>query len=86
MLYIGPISSIFDIATFAIMWFVFKANTIELQPLFQSGWFVVGLVSQNPNSPYDKDKEDSICTKQGFYSPNDNDSLNNKSRNNNSIY
>ena len=46
MLYIGPISSIFDIATFAIMWFVFKANTIELQPLFQSGWFVVGLVSQ----------------------------------------
>ncbi|MCQ4922686.1 magnesium-translocating P-type ATPase [Tissierella carlieri] len=46
MLYIGPISSIFDIATFAIMWFVFKANTIELQPLFQSGWFIVGLVSQ----------------------------------------
>ncbi|WP_353097346.1 magnesium-translocating P-type ATPase [Tissierella praeacuta] len=46
MLYIGPISSIFDIATFAIMWFVFKANTIELQPLFQSGWFIVGIVSQ----------------------------------------
>ena len=28
------------------MWFVFKANTIEMAPLFQSGWFIVGLVSQ----------------------------------------
>lgn len=46
MIYIGPISSIFDIATFALMWFVFKANTVELQSLFQSGWFIVGLVSQ----------------------------------------
>lgn len=46
MLYIGPVSSIFDIATFAIMWFVFKANSVESMALFQSGWFVVGLVTQ----------------------------------------
>ncbi len=46
MLYIGPISSIFDFATFAVMYFVFKANTPEHQTLFQSGWFVEGLLSQ----------------------------------------
>lgn len=46
MLYIGPISSIFDFATFAVMYFVFKANSPEHQTLFQSGWFVEGLLSQ----------------------------------------
>src|SRR5699024_9583841 len=46
MVFFGPISSIFDIITFAIMWFVFNANTIEAQTLFQSGWFVVGLLTQ----------------------------------------
>lgn len=46
MLYIGPISSVFDFATFAVMWYVFKANTPEHQTLFQSGWFVEGLLSQ----------------------------------------
>ena len=46
MLFIGPISSIFDFATFALMYFVFKANTAEHQTLFQSGWFVEGLLSQ----------------------------------------
>lgn len=46
MLYIGPISSIFDFATFAVLYFVFKANTVEHQTLFQSGWFVEGLLSQ----------------------------------------
>jgi Mg2+-importing ATPase len=46
MLFIGPISSVFDYATFAIMFFVFKANTPEHQSLFQSGWFIEGLLSQ----------------------------------------
>lgn len=46
MLYIGPISSIFDYATFAVMWFVFKANMPAHQSLFQSGWFIEGLLSQ----------------------------------------
>lgn len=43
---VGPISSIFDIATFLIMWFVFSANTVAEQALFHSGWFVVGLLTQ----------------------------------------
>jgi len=46
MLFFGPISSIFDILTFGLMWYVFKANTPEHQTLFQSGWFVVGLLTQ----------------------------------------
>jgi len=46
MLYLGPVSSIFDYVTFGIMWFVFKANTPEKQSLFQTGWFVEGLLSQ----------------------------------------
>ncbi|MBP1044909.1 magnesium-translocating P-type ATPase [Enterococcus sp. BWM-S5] len=43
---IGPVSSIFDIMTYLVMWFVFSANTVADQSLFQTGWFVVGLVSQ----------------------------------------
>jgi len=46
MLFFGPISSVFDMVTFAVMWYVFKANTVENQALFQSGWFVVGLLTQ----------------------------------------
>lgn len=46
MIYIGPISSIFDIVTFAVMWFVFGANNIGQMALFQTGWFVVGLLTQ----------------------------------------
>ncbi|MCX8008939.1 MAG: magnesium-translocating P-type ATPase [Patescibacteria group bacterium] len=46
MVCIGPVSSIFDITTFAVMWFVFRANTPAEQSLFQSGWFVEGLLSQ----------------------------------------
>lgn len=46
MVFFGPISSIFDILTFCLMWWVFHANTPEAQTLFQSGWFVVGLLSQ----------------------------------------
>lgn len=46
MVFFGSISSIFDITTYAMMWFVFEANTPEKQTLFQSGWFVVGLLTQ----------------------------------------
>jgi Mg2+-importing ATPase len=46
MLWIGPTSSIFDITTYALMWFVFAANSVEHQALFQSGWFIEGLLSQ----------------------------------------
>jgi Mg2+-importing ATPase len=46
MLYIGPTSSVFDMATFAVMWWVFKANGSQHQALFQSGWFIESLLSQ----------------------------------------
>lgn len=46
MVFFGPISSVFDIATYALMWYVFQANAPEHQTLFQSGWFVEGLLSQ----------------------------------------
>ena len=46
MLWIGPTSSVFDYATFGVMFYVFKANSPEHQSLFQSGWFVEGLLSQ----------------------------------------
>ncbi len=46
MFYIGPISSIFDYITFALLYFYYKANNPAMQSLFQSGWFVEGLLSQ----------------------------------------
>jgi len=46
MIYIGPISSIFDYVTYALMWFVFGATTVEQQALFHTGWFVESLMTQ----------------------------------------
>lgn len=46
MICIGPISSIFDIVTYLVMWYVFKCTLPEDQSLFQSGWFIEGLLSQ----------------------------------------
>ncbi|MGC8839835.1 MAG: magnesium-translocating P-type ATPase [Candidatus Sumerlaeaceae bacterium] len=57
MIFIGPISSIFDYATFALMWFVFHCNAYlststgpaakeGLMKLFQTGWFVESLLTQ----------------------------------------
>ena len=43
---VGPISSIFDVLTFLLMWFVFNANTIQDAALFHTGWFVIGLITQ----------------------------------------
>ena len=42
----GGISTILDILCFAVLWFVFKFNTVEKAVLFQSGWFVFGILSQ----------------------------------------
>jgi len=44
---IGPISSIFDYLTYAVMWFVFGANSIERAALFHTGWFIESLVTQS---------------------------------------
>lgn len=46
MIWIGPISSIFDIVTYVVMWYVFKCQGPEMASLFQSGWFIEGLLSQ----------------------------------------
>ncbi len=46
MIRIGPISSIFDLTTYLLMWYLFKCQSAEMQALFQSGWFVEGLLSQ----------------------------------------
>jgi P-type Mg2+ transporter len=46
MVFIGPISSIFDIVTYLVMWHMFLANSVEHQSLFQSGWFIEGLLTQ----------------------------------------
>jgi Mg2+-importing ATPase len=57
MVTIGPISSIFDYATFALMWFVFRCSAYldpalgvtqraSLASLFQTGWFVESLLTQ----------------------------------------
>ncbi len=46
MIFIGPISSIFDYSTYALMWFVFGATSVDHQALFQTGWFVESLMTQ----------------------------------------
>ena len=57
MLFIGPISSIFDYATFALMWYFFGCSAFSdpgagpaqqemLARLFQTGWFVESLLTQ----------------------------------------
>ena len=57
MVFIGPVSSVFDYATFALMWFFFKCSLYAdaavgpvqkeaLARLFQTGWFVESLLTQ----------------------------------------
>jgi Mg2+-importing ATPase len=44
ILYMGPVSSVFDFATFFVMIFFF--NAMSNPSLFQTGWFVESIVSQ----------------------------------------
>ena len=46
ILYIGPISSIFDYTTYFIMLFVFNCWDPARASLFQTGWFVESLMTQ----------------------------------------
>jgi len=46
ILFIGPISSIFDYTTFFVMLYVFKCWDPSRAPLFQTGWFVESLMTQ----------------------------------------
>ena len=42
----GPLSSIFDILCFAVLWFVLDARSLDSAPMFQCGWFLFGTLSQ----------------------------------------
>jgi Mg2+-importing ATPase len=46
ILFIGPISSIFDYTTYFMMLYVFKCWDPSRAPLFQTGWFVESLMTQ----------------------------------------
>lgn len=43
---LGPISSIFDVLCFTILWFEFGFNSQASSVLFQTGWFLFGTLSQ----------------------------------------
>ena len=42
----GLISTVLDVLCFLILWYVFRYNTAEQAVMFQSGWFVFGILSQ----------------------------------------
>jgi len=46
MLFLGPISSIFDYVTYAVMYWGFGANNEATAPLFQTAWFVESILTQ----------------------------------------
>ena len=46
VLFIGPISSIFDYTTFFVMLYVFECCDPARASLFQTGWFVESLITQ----------------------------------------
>lgn len=46
ILFIGPISSIFDYTTYFVMLYVFNCWTKDKASLFQTGWFVESLMTQ----------------------------------------
>jgi Mg2+-importing ATPase len=46
ILFIGPISSIFDYTTYFMMYYLFKCQDLAHASLFQTGWFVESLLTQ----------------------------------------
>lgn len=44
--YFAPISTLFDLITFGVLWYILGANSVATQSLFQTGWFILGLLSQ----------------------------------------
>ncbi len=42
----GVTSSVFDMVTFGVLWFVLGYSTVGQQTYFQTGWFIEGLISQ----------------------------------------
>ena len=46
MFHFGLISTVLDVMCFTVLWFIFRFNTVEKAVMFQSGWFVFGILSQ----------------------------------------
>jgi Mg2+-importing ATPase len=46
MIIMGIASSIIDVMSFIIFWFIFKYNSIEKQAYFQTAWFVTCLITE----------------------------------------
>ncbi|EGG24437.1 transmembrane protein [Cavenderia fasciculata] len=46
MVFLGPISSIFDVTTFSYMWWYLGWNSAHHAKIFQTGWYVEGLITQ----------------------------------------
>jgi Mg2+-importing ATPase len=48
MIFIGPLSSLFDFITFAVMWFIFYGYTQTpiAQSIFRTGWFIESICTQ----------------------------------------
>ncbi len=46
ILFVGPVSSIFDYTTYFVMYFVFNCKDPSRASLFQTGWFVESLMTQ----------------------------------------
>ena len=67
MIFIGPISSIFDYATFFVMLYVF--NSWENPSLFQTGWFIRIAFDANVDHSHHPHCENSFHTKPGEHAP-----------------
>ncbi len=46
MFVFGSISSLLDIMCFLVLWFIMGFSNMEKAPLFQTGWFAFGIISQ----------------------------------------
>ena len=44
--YFAPVSTLFDLITFGVLWYILGANSVANQSLFHTGWFILGLLSQ----------------------------------------
>ena len=42
----GPLSSVFDIMTFLVLYYIIGANSVATQSIFHGGWFIFGTLSQ----------------------------------------
>ncbi len=46
MFFMGPISTLFDMLCFIVLWWIMKANSIDDAMIFHCGWFIFGTLSQ----------------------------------------